>query len=189
VGKLREVSSEYFAFLFRENNGSKSNESLGEMLEKRYGGIEINDIVVKNENSKPVTLSYSFNSTNAIEIIGDKIYISPLLFLQSDENPFKSVDRKYPVEFDFPQKLNYNISLKLNDQYEVVSLPLPLVIKSENENIGFVFNISSTGNNIQISCNLELLDTVVSADNYKELKEFFNKMLSKQTEKMVLKKK
>ena len=105
------------------------------------------------------------------------------------ENPFKSDNRRYPVEFDFPQKLNYNISLKLNDQYEVVSLPLPLVIKSESDNVSFVFNISATGNNIQISCNLELLDTVVNAENYMALKEFFNKMLSKQTEKIVLKKK
>jgi hypothetical protein len=40
-----------------------------------------------------------FSRDNQVDIIGDKMYISPLLFLAVGENPFKQEERLYPIDY------------------------------------------------------------------------------------------
>jgi hypothetical protein len=40
-----------------------------------------------------------FSRDNQVDIIGDKMYISPLLFLAVGENPFKQEERLYPSDY------------------------------------------------------------------------------------------
>lgn len=82
-GKLRDQYFDYNAFNYREINGKINNESLVERLEKAHPGLEVSEYDVQNKNdlSKPVVVTYAFDLDNAVEIIGDKMYLSPLLFL------------------------------------------------------------------------------------------------------------
>ena len=82
TGKVRNQFFDYNAFGFRESNETLTNEAYLEKLEKRHQGIEIQDYEVlnKKELSKPIIENYSFSHSNAVEVIGDKMYFSPLLF-------------------------------------------------------------------------------------------------------------
>lgn len=188
-GKMREVSNEYFALLHREKRGNLTNESLLEKIEQEYEGIEIDDLVVKNEKSKPINLTYSFASDNLVEVIGEKLYISPLLFMGMYENPFKSEKRNYPIEFDFPQKINFNISLKLPENQEVESFPTSVNYKTQDGSLAYSFNGSFSNGMIQIVSSFEINNLLLPASDYDTVKTFFKEMISKQTEKIVLKKK
>lgn len=187
-GKTREVLTDYNALQYREKFGNVNKISIKENLEKKYNGIEIDELVVKNEMSKPVTINYSFISNNSAEIIGDKLFVSPLLFMTNEENPFKSEKRSYPVEFDFPQKVNYNISLKISENYVVEFIPSSILYKTPGGELVFNFSISNTNNVLQISSSLEINSTLISAQDYSVLKLFFKEMINKQTEKIILKK-
>ncbi|MFN7044965.1 MAG: DUF3857 domain-containing protein [Flavobacterium sp.] len=186
-GKAREISTDYNAFVFREKYGNVNNLSIIENFEKRYEGTEIEDLVVKNESSKPVNVSYSFINNNSVEMIGSKLFISPLIFLTNEENPFKSDKRNYPVEFDFPQKINYNVSLKIPENFEVEYFPSSSVFKTPGGELIFNFNTSNSNNVIQISSTLEINNSIIAAQDYEILKALFKEMISKQTEKIVLK--
>lgn len=188
-GKMREVSNEYFALLHREKRGNLTNESLLEKIEQEYEGIEIDDLVVKNEKSKPINLTYSFASDNLVEVIGEKLYISPLLFMGMYENPFKSEKRNYPIEFDFPQKINFNISLKLPENQEVESFPTSVNYKTQDGSLAYSFNGSFSNGMIQIVSSFEINNLLLPASDYDTVKTFFKEMISKQNEKIVLKKK
>ena len=188
-GKVREVSNEYLALLYREKKGDLTNESLIEKIEKECQGTEIEELLVKNEKSKPINLTYSFNSNNLVEIIGDKLYLSPLLFLEMNENPFKSEKRNYPIEFDFPQKINYNISVKLPENHEVESFPTSVNYKTQDGSLAFNFNGSVSNGMIQIVSSFEINSLLLPANDYEMVKSFFKEMINKQTEKIVLKKK
>ena len=188
-GKTREILTEYVALIYRDKFGNINNSSMIENYEKKYNGIEIEEFTVKNELPKPVNISYSFVNNNSIEVIGDKLYVSPLLFLTNEENPFKSEKRSYPVEFDFPQKINYNVSLKIPENYEVEYSPSSILYKTPGGELLFNFNISNTNNLIQISSNFEMNSTLIAAQDYNILKSLFKEMISKQNEKIVLKKK
>ena len=91
VGKIRKQISDQLALRFRNQNLGLSEDAYLEKLEKENNNIEISDYKRENDLdlSKPILESYSFKDTKSIEIINDKIYISPLLFLTLKENPFK----------------------------------------------------------------------------------------------------
>lgn len=188
-GKVREISNDYVALLYREKKGNLTNESLIEKLEKDYEGTEIDELTVKNEKSKPINLTYSFVSDNLVEIIGDKLYLSPFLFMELNENPFKSEKRNYPIEFDFPQKINFNISIKLPENYEVESFPESINYKTSSGALAFNFNGSVSNGMIQIVSSFEINSLLLPANDYEMVKSFFKEMINKQTEKIVLKKK
>ena len=188
-GKAREGLSEYYALLFREKYEALNENSILEKYENKYQGTEIEDLVIKKEKGKPINLTYSFLKNNAIEIIGEKLYLSPLLFYGMDENPFKSEKRKYPIEFDFQQKLNFNISIKIPENYDVESFPSPMVFKSTNNSLVFNFNGTVTNGMIQIVSSFEINSLLFSAEDYENIKSYFKEIISKQTEKIVLIKK
>jgi hypothetical protein len=188
-GKAREGLSEYYALLFKENYEALDENSIIEKYENKYQGTEIEDLVIKKEKGKPINLTYSFLKNNAIEIIGEKLYLTPLLFYGMDENPFKSEKRKYPIEFDFQQKLNFNISIKIPENYDVESFPTPIVLKSSNNSFLFNFNGTVTNGMIQIVSSFEINSLLFSAEDYENIKSYFKEIISKQTEKIVLIKK
>lgn len=188
-GKVREISDDYFAFLYREQKGNLTSESLIEKTEKEYEGTEIDELTVKNEKSKPINLTYSFVDNNSIEIIGDKVYLSPLLFMKANGNPFKSEIRNYPIEFDFPQKINYNISIKVPSNYLVESFPSNASYETTGKELAFSFIGNDSDGVIQIAASFAVNAKIINATDYEMVKVFFKEMISKQTEKIVLKKK
>ncbi len=188
-GKAREGLSEYYALLFKENYEALNENSIIDKYENKYQGTEIEDLVIKKEKGRPINVTYSFLKNNAIELIGEKLYLSPLLFYGMDENPFKSEKRKYPIEFDFQQKLNFNISIKIPENYDVESFPSPMVFKSSNNSLVFNFNGTVTNGMIQIVSSFEINSLLFSAEDYENIKSYFKEIISKQTEKIVLIKK
>ncbi|UOX34584.1 DUF3857 and transglutaminase domain-containing protein [Flavobacterium sediminilitoris] len=190
-GKLRRQLTNYNSFLHRENYGSVSQDSYIEKLENKYKGISIKEYKVDNLKhlEKDVIETYSFTENNVVEIIGDKMYISPLLFFTLKENPFKTDERKYPVDFLFPMKDTYKISLKVPEGYQVEYIPTASNLIMENEYGFFRYNISSVGANIQLVVSLDINAFYIPSNAYPALKNFFKMMVEKQAEKVILKKK
>ncbi|UPT69504.1 MAG: transglutaminase-like domain-containing protein [Flavobacterium sp. JAD_PAG50586_2] len=91
TGKIRDQYFDYNAFVFRDVNANVSKDNYIEKLEKDHQGLEIGQYEVQNisDLTKPVVENYDFTTTNAVEIIGDKMYLSPFLFFAKTENPFK----------------------------------------------------------------------------------------------------
>lgn len=190
-GKLRRQLTDYNAYIQRDNYASLSEDSYIERIENRYKGLSIEEYKAENMKDlyKPVVESYSFSHDNSIEVIGDKMYVSPLLFFTEDENPFKLEDRKYPVDFNFPYKDTYNITIKIPDGYEVEFLPTPISLAIENNEVTFKYNISSANNNIQLMVNFDINTFYIPAEGYLALKGFYKLLVEKQREKVILKKK
>ena len=190
-GKYRKQFSDYYAYLFRNGNAKLSKESYIEKVEKEKIGFEIEDYKVENVNdySKNIVETFEFYDNNSIEVIGNKIYVTPFLFLTEKENPFKAEYRKFPVDFNFPIKDNYNINIKIPEGYEVEFLPAPISM-TIIENFGtFKFNISNNGNQIQVVSNLDINTFMIPANHYGALREFYEMMVNKHSEKIILKKK
>ncbi|RBA28491.1 DUF3857 domain-containing protein [Flavobacterium tibetense] len=190
-GKYRKQFSDYYAYLFRNGNAKLSKESYIEKVEKEKIGFEIEDYKVENVNdySKNIVETFEFYDNNSIEVIGNKIYVTPFLFLTEKENPFKAEYRKFPVDFNFPIKDNYNINIKIPEGYEVEFLPEPISM-TMIENFGtFKFNISNNGNQIQVVSNFDINTFMIPANHYGALREFYEMMVNKHLEKIILKKK
>jgi len=190
TGKLRDQYFDYNALLHRQFFGGLTKENYLEKLEKKFAGIEVGDdyAVVNNDFSKPVTESYSFSHSGISEIIGDKIYFSPLLFFADKENPFKQDKREYPIDFIFPNQDKYMLTIAIPDGYAVESVPAPAAVTLGDNLCKFAFNISANGKQIQVSSILDINESIVSAEDYLALRDFYKAMIEKQNEKIVLKK-
>jgi hypothetical protein len=188
-GNIREQYFDYNAFLYRVNYRNVAQESYLEKLEQRYNGLEINEYKSASDDfSKPVVETYTFNHNASAEIIGDKMYFSPLFFFREEENPFIQETREYPVDFIFPNQDKYAFTVNIPEGYVVESLPQSLSLKM-GENVGnYKFMISSTGKQIQLISTLDINEAIVAPAEYETLKSFYKQMIEKQNEKIVLKK-
>lgn len=187
-GKIRRQLDNHEALYFRQKNLLTNKDSYLESLENENNNIEINDYVRDFELnlSKPIMETYSFKSSKAVEIINGKIYISPMLFLATKENPFKQEVREYPIDFGYPTESTYSINLEIPDGYAVESLPKTMNIAT-GENVGaFKYNIINQGNRIRVSITGSINEVVVPSDFYQSLKDFFQQMIDKENEKIVL---
>ena len=189
-GKFRRTLTDYEAMTFREKYSKISTDAYLEGLERQNNDIEIEEYVRDNERdlNKHLVETYSFKDTKNIEIINDEIYIAPQLFMTSRENPFKMEDRKYPIDFSYPLQNKISVNIEVPEGYAVSSLPKNLNITT-GDNIGtFKYNISDTGKYIQIVIITDISTSIVDAEYYVVLKDFFQQMVDKENDKIVLKK-
>ena len=189
-GKLRTQYFDYNAYRFRNNYLDSNKENYIESLEKKLGQIEIDDYLVTNENilSKPILEEFSFKHADLVEIIGDKMYFSPLLFYSISENPFKVEKRDYPIDFVYPQEDKYTITINLPDGYVVESVPQNTVFAMENSLLVYKFSLNASEGKIQMGATTIINESMITPDYYNDLKDFFRRIVENQTEKIVLKK-
>lgn len=190
TGKVRENYFDYNAFAFRERYNAINKESYLEQLEKKYSGIEIGEYEVLNKTDllKPIVENYSFNHNNAVEIIGDKMYVSPMFFFSETKNIFTQEKREYPIDFIFPHQDKYNISFTIPEGYTVETLPQSKSAAMLDGIGSFKYLISNTGNQFQIVYSLDINQAIVGSEYYDVLKNFFKEIVDIHSEKIVLKK-
>ncbi|GEP51686.1 hypothetical protein FNO01nite_23580 [Flavobacterium noncentrifugens] len=187
TGKIRKQYTDYEALQFRQQYVSVNQEIYQENQESKHH-IEISEYQRDNDQdiAKPVVENFSFKSTNEVENINGKIYISPMLFLRMKENPFKQEVREYPVDFGYPTQSKYNLTLEIPDGYKIQTLPAAANIITADEFGAFKYIIGSTGNKIQITITSDINTAILPADYYAVLKDYFQKMYDKENEKIVL---
>jgi hypothetical protein len=190
-GKVRVQYTDYDAYRFRIRNGDKSEENYLEKLEQQLGDLKISGYSIENKKSnfsKPITETFSFESDNQIEIIGDKIFINPMLFFRNSKNPFNQENRQMAVYLGYPSLEKYNLNLEIPAGYVVESMPAPVRFSLEDKTISFTMNISNDGNKIQFSSLKEINSSIFAVENYQGLKDIFQKIITSQNQKIVLKK-
>lgn len=190
TGKIRNKYLDYNAFVYRDTFNKIEKSSYLESLEKRYEGVEVSDFVIQNRDdlTQPVIEEYGFATNKSVEVIGDKLYFSPMLFFARTTNPFKQEKREYPVDFVYPNQDKYIISLTIPDNYSVEFLPESKSVSLPNNMANFKYVVSMNEKKMQLQCTFDINQTIVGSEYYDTLKRFFKEMVDKQTEKIVLKK-
>ncbi|WP_417369116.1 DUF3857 domain-containing protein [Flavobacterium beibuense] len=185
TGKSSNRYYDYNAIKYREKYADINEEQHIRQTEKRIGDIEISDFEFKD--GKEAEVNFGFTAKNA-EVIGDKIYVSPLLFYADTENPFREDKRLYPVNFTYPKAVRFTFVLTIPEGYQVESLPKAARFTMV-DNIGsFAFRIAQEENQIQVVMVNSINYSSVGAEYYNSLKEYTANIVSKQAEKIVLKK-
>ncbi|TDQ22734.1 DUF3857 domain-containing protein [Tenacibaculum caenipelagi] len=189
-GMFRKTLSGHSAMLFRKKNNVKKDENIKLSLEEEYN-IEINEFNISNKNdiAKPLIQNIKFSSDDIIEEINNKLYFSPLLFLATSETPFKSKERNFPIDYVTPWQDKFSVSITIPDGYSVESYPKELAIGLP-ENIGvFKHKILVQGNKIKLSSLTKFNSSIIAPHYYTTIKDFYEQLVKKQTEKIVLVKK
>jgi hypothetical protein len=190
-GNIKRQLTHYNAYNYRVNYGELNNESLIENREKELDNIQINNY--KNENvnnlNLPVIESFDFVDEKSIEIIGDKIYFSPLIFFSTENNPFKSETRSCPIEFPYPYSDKYLINIKIPENYVVEYFPETQNLYFDDKVLSHKYVLNNEGNILRLMVQDDVNVPILSSELYTNLKNFYDKKFLKQNDKVVLKKK
>lgn len=116
------------------------------------------------------------------------VTFNPVLFDRLEKNPFKLENRNYPVDFVTPISNKLIFTIIIPDGYIVESLPDPVLIKTETNDLNYRYTIQETGNKIQIMISLTIKKPVFYEHEYQELKSVYNYIYLKEKENIVLKK-
>lgn len=186
-GIIRTKFENLNALNFRRNYNHVKEEELIEKFEEN-NKVEIENFKIDNKENleKPVTRNVKFSSEDLIETINNKVYVEPLLFLTKRTNPFKLNERKFPVDFAAAWKDVNRVSIDIPEGYKVEFLPETLAIALP-ENVGvFKYQVQQAGKKIKVFSSLEFNASLIPAQYYPYLKDFYGKLVKKETEKIVL---
>lgn len=152
---------------------------------------EVSDFELTNaeDPAKSLQLTYNFSTETNIDFIGDKLFLNPILIKYLDENPFKLEERLYPVEQAAPETNTYVFNIDIPEGYEVEELPKRQNLALPDKGGKYMYISAVQGDKIQVMVRLSLMKTLYLPDEYPALKEFFNLIVAKQEEQIVLKKK
>jgi hypothetical protein len=186
-GLIRTKYNNLKALNYRNNNNHVKEENLITKLEEKYK-FEIEDYKVANKKilGKPIVRSVQFISENLIEEINGKLYIEPILFLTTHNNPFKLEERKFPIDFTTPWKDRNTVSIQIPEGYKVEYLPETFAIGLPRDLGVFKYQVKQVGNKIKTISVLQFNQAIISPEYYSALKGFYSEFVKKQSEKIVL---
>lgn len=188
-GRSRNTYKNNAGLEFRELYSSMSENDYLLEMESKNDDIEISEHKIKNldEVEKPVLENYSFYKEEGIEIANNKMFFSPLLFLKLDKNPFVKDKRQFPIDFGYPRNEKVHIMIKIPSEYTIENLPEPIKFMLPNNMGEFTYNIRKSPNqDIQLICSTKINYPKISSDQYDAIKQFYNEIIKKETEKIVL---
>ncbi|RNI26860.1 transglutaminase domain-containing protein [Rufibacter latericius] len=117
------------------------------------------------------------------------LYLSPMLTHAQGENPFKLATRQYPIDFGTPVEETYAFTYQLPEGYEVEEMPKAASVTLPGNAAKFTYFAQMTNGQLQIISKLNINKTFYEPTEYGNLREFYNRLVAKHAEKIVLKKK
>ncbi|MEP2936802.1 MAG: DUF3857 domain-containing protein [Gilvibacter sp.] len=187
-GRFREQNTNHLAKKTRIEYGIKGETDFVLDLAANYDDIEISNYKIKHlsDLAKAVIQDFEIYKEDQLEVIDGKLYFEPMFFLTTKETPFKSSVRNFPVDFTYPNENKYLININIPEGYKVERLPEATTIALP-DNIGsFKFKAQESPTGINVSCTITINQSVIGPNTYPLLQEFFNTIIKKQQERIVL---
>ncbi|HEU5289767.1 MAG TPA: transglutaminase-like domain-containing protein, partial [Cyclobacteriaceae bacterium] len=189
TGKMNIFRDGYFGYKMRNDYSKKGEEEYVKDFTNNMSWTvdksefkNLKDLNVGAEENHVFTHNDSFSN-------GDIIYLNPLLYLHMDENPFKLEARTYPVDFGSASDQTFICKLTIPENYVAEEVPVSKVIALPNNTAKYVYNVQVAGNTVNITSMLSINKGLFLQSEYPYLREFYNQVIAKQAEQIVLKKK
>ncbi|SHM69234.1 Transglutaminase-like superfamily protein [Chitinophaga jiangningensis] len=190
VGKFQKRPTYLQSYNIRNTIKDKKLEGYKESLQKAFGEeIEISNATVADLDSldASVMVDYDFKMNNAGN--DDILYIKPMMGEEYKHNIFKSEERKFPVEMNAVMDEIYTLNLAIPEGYVVDELPKSSMVKFNDDEGFFQYLIQDVGGRIQMRSRIKFNKATFLPEDYASLREFYDVVVKKQAEQIVLKKK
>jgi hypothetical protein len=146
------------------------------------------NVVEQADIYKPLRYNAKISIPDGVTMNDDIIYVTPVLHPYFEKNPFKQTERLYPVDLPYPLSLKYVLNLDIPTGYVVDDLPEQVKLVLPENGGQFIFLTQQTGNRVQVTSTIKLNQLHFEAEEYTVIKKFFDLIIEKQQEQIVLKK-
>ena len=124
-----------------------------------------------------------------VSAAANALYLNPLLMYRIDENPFKLENREYPVDYSSTFERIYMCRITIPAGYKIDELPQPKLLALPGNAGRYTYSVTQVGNLINVVSNFQINKSIFTQEEYPGLREFYNQVVAKQAEEIVLKKK
>jgi hypothetical protein len=182
--------TKYLALDMRDEYREKTVTDMQNNLKSGDSSMKVSNIETQNMDVDDSPLSISFDGlvTSSSEQIGDKLFITPLLHEANEENPFKLEKRLYPLDLRYPLFTKTIVTLKIPNGYIVESLPESVKFVFKDGLGSYTYKLSEANGIINVVADFDLNVYLLEPEDYEAFRKFFISIVSKDAQKVVLKK-
>ncbi|MDP4269118.1 MAG: transglutaminase domain-containing protein [Bacteroidota bacterium] len=181
-GKIKIETTGYDALKLREQYQTNFKQFKSDILPST---LTLADSIKTNNLSQyEKSFEVNFGANTPLEKVEDKLIISPFCNLSITENPLKGVSRSYPIDMNYKKEKKYVATIQIPKGYKVFSKPEDLKLSNKLGIITFTTEIIDN-QTLKIIGSYKFNNDVINADQYYELKGFFNKIVDKFNEKVI----
>ncbi|MBN1116667.1 MAG: DUF3857 domain-containing protein [Bacteroidales bacterium] len=157
---------------------------------EQKNAVTFSDYTLENLDNEDKSVTFKANVTIEDYIVdgGDRLYFNPLILGRIEKNPFTDKDRLYPVDFNYWSQKRCIYSIKIPEGYTIEEMPEKIRINLPDNKGSFTYIISNVGNIIQVNSEYKRTETLYTGESYQHLNQFYEMMIGKEGEQIVLKK-
>ena len=190
-GSMKVRCKDYAAYLMRENYIEEGNETdYMAAIESNNEGLSIRQHDIENiqDINKSVKETSEVTISNQVMEGGDLLYLNPMLTFGMEENPFTLEERTYPVDYPYAQSKVYALNLTIPEGYAIEEIPESKAIAMPEKSGNFNYTAKVQGNKLTIVSQFKINKNLFLPTEYQSLKAFYNIVIEKHSEQIVLKK-
>jgi transglutaminase-like putative cysteine protease len=189
-GSVMQIPGYFESHEIREKIKEKGRDEFFKDIKKAFSqDVDLTNQRIDSMNNleENIVIGYDFKLN---EDKADLLYINPMFGEGYKDNPFKSAERHYPVEMPYAIDETYVFNFIIPDGYTVDDLPKSLVVKLNEAGDGqFEYRIAESNGTVSMRSRIRLKRAYYDPTEYDILREFFNLVVKKHNEQIVLKKK
>jgi len=151
-----------------------------------YSDITIEEHTVSELGKNNYDFEEEIQFTLEPEIIGNKVYLNPFITKFFDENPFKSQERTYPIDFGYKDVYLYTLNINLGESLTILEIPDSVNYKLPNKTGTFIFEVENKDNVLTLYFKVKFNKAIYGAEFYEYLKQFMNHIVKNQNNAVIV---
>ena len=168
----------------------KSGQFLQKDLQKMYPDAALKEVQFEQKNASEVQVSTQCAIPAAAQVVDDLIYLTPTIVPDYEENPFKLRERTFSVDIPYPNAHQIVHTITIPNAYMVDELPEASRMSLEGKGAQFKYSVKKINDQtIQVISKLTINQLKFEPEEYPALRNFFDMVVEKQSEQVVLRKK
>ena len=156
-------------------------------IEEPYQGLKLDSFSYDNIDSDTGSLIQHIKFNNQVNESGGFLLMNYNLFTGLSKNIFTTDERFTNVNFGYPYRVSVEETIELPAGSKTDDLPKNIILQTPDKEIIISRKITRTGNTLQVKLEFLQLVTLVQADLYPGLKEFYRKMTDMLNQDIVIK--
>lgn len=192
-GKLIEKHKGHSARSIRvdlwKSTEKEKTDYLQDLFSERFSSAEMDSITVEDiqNTNELLTVKCNVLHPSAGQQMGNRLLLKPYTLFGQHENPFKSENRKYPIMFDYAEQVMEAMRIDLPENWSVEALPADTAFSNQAGSCQVIFRNINDGKSLSIQCIYKLNAPSWKAEQYIDLRDFFQAQQSFQEITVVLK--
>lgn len=166
-----------------------STDEYARSVEKANPGITITEISVTGLEDlyAPLQILYKVRIGGFTTLVDNEIYLKPLLYEAITENPFVIEERRFPISYSRKVKHEVNLRLALKEGMTPEVLPASSAGRMKNGSVDYDYEVKAGSDYIEMHFRLNINSLTISQDQYRELREIYNRIVRKHSEPVIIK--